>query len=1033
MKLKNKMTPLALIISGTVSLTACSSVNITKKTEKQPLPSPMQAKIITMNDNTSLKNIHQGNGSSISISNDRYIIGDKSLKWNWHKGSNIIIHDKINLLSDAEASSTWGRKATQVLSFWVYNEKAVDDYMIVDIGRGLTGSTKADAGFKVYMNFTGWRAVGVSLQDDIQGREVEGVGISDSGIGESGLMDTIAGGAKSDTDSIRFTSPSKVKKGTFYIDTVMLSIDDARYQWSDDQVKTRYTIPEIEFNLPKIIPKASSSEVIAANNIKKSLTDVFTSNQKLKGVTRFSNITDLNDAFLSLNIKRNSKGDLSGRHIITGKQKVIYQEDFLKKSDKELFSKYVYLNEYSNIMYSISQYWVESTNKEEKSHLADMYVLMTQHLLDQGFTDGSALVTSHHWGYSSRWWYISAMLMSDVLTSADLRQPVFNSLLWYSREFKANFDMVSGPESSNLDYFNTLSRQHLALIMLEPDINVRVTLLKKFSSYINIALSQTPPGGYDGLRPDGTAWRHEGNYPGYSFPAFNNAAQLVYMLDGTPFAIKAPGKLALKKSIKAAWIYSNPEVGLGLAGRHPFHSPSVMEITDAYKWLALSGDEKTGEKVDKELAGIYLQITGKSEYDSSSIFGEKISPLKLPTGYWSFNGGAFGIQRFNDKMITYKTYNSNVWSSEIYLKNNRYGRYQSHGGVQITPHKIQKEIGYVQEGWDWNRNPGTTTIHLPLEQLNSPIPHTLMLRGDQPFSGTSSLEQKFGMMAFKFKAPSLPTFDSSFSARKTAFSINNSIVMLGSNIKDSTTEWHTETTLFQHAINKNVEYLWVNGEKTTKFPYSATLGDGDWIIDGQGNGYLITSKVKVMVRRQRQVSANDETKKPTKGDFSVAWIDHGTAPSNADYEYQIILDATPEKMKHLSDNYKLHGSKTYNVIKKNSNFHIVKDIKTDVTGYTVFDGGVIDNDIIYEIPQPAIVMTRKFPDNKMVISGGTPDLNMGRYTKAKINPISVILNGKWKATTANKSITINSNTKNTTLTFNIYFGMPEEITLEEVK
>ena len=31
--------------------------------------------------------------------------------------------------------------------------------------------------------------------------------------------------------------------------------------------------------------------------------------------------------------------------------------------------------------------------------------------------------------------------------------------------------------------------------------------------------------------------------------------------------------------------------------------------------------------------------------------------------------------------------------------------------------------GYQQEGWDWNRMPGATTIHLPLKELDSPT-HT---------------------------------------------------------------------------------------------------------------------------------------------------------------------------------------------------------------------------------------------------------------------------------------------------------------------
>ncbi|TBL26999.1 hypothetical protein EYY80_40905, partial [Klebsiella oxytoca] len=82
---------------------------------------------------------------------------------------------------------------------------------------------------------------------------------------------------------------------------------------------------------------------------------------------------------------------------------------------------------------------------------------------------------------------------------------------------------------------------------------------------------------------------------------------------------------------------------------------------------------------DKQVASIYLEISGKSRNESPTIFGEEITPASLPQGFYAFNGGAFGIHRWQDKMVKLKAYNTNVWSSEIYNKDNRYGRYQSHG------------------------------------------------------------------------------------------------------------------------------------------------------------------------------------------------------------------------------------------------------------------------------------------------------------------------------------------------------------------
>lgn len=57
-------------------------------------------------------------------------------------------------------------------------------------------------------------------------------------------------------------------------------------------------------------------------------------------------------------------------------------------------------------------------------------------------------------------------------------------------------------------------------------------------------------------------------------------------------------------------------------------------------------------------------------------------------------------------MVTLKGFNTNVWGSEIYTKDNRYGRYQSYGSIQIMGYPSRKASGYVEEGWDWNRASG---------------------------------------------------------------------------------------------------------------------------------------------------------------------------------------------------------------------------------------------------------------------------------------------------------------------------------------
>lgn len=70
--------------------------------------------------------------------------------------------------------------------------------------------------FPVNLNFTGWRAVGVSLNHDFN------------------LNGTGSYAATTDFQQLRFQAPKGMTSGKVIIDRIMVSVDDNRYQWSDD-------------------------------------------------------------------------------------------------------------------------------------------------------------------------------------------------------------------------------------------------------------------------------------------------------------------------------------------------------------------------------------------------------------------------------------------------------------------------------------------------------------------------------------------------------------------------------------------------------------------------------------------------------------------------------------------------------------------------------------------------------------------------------------------------------------------------------
>jgi len=936
------------------------------------------------------------------LSSLRAIHGTQSLLWQWQQGQTLTINHQFDRLTDSKATSAYGRSATQVLSFWLYNPTAIDTTLTLELA---DSNQQQPSSLDINLDFTGWRAVGVSLNQDLQPA------------------------VTSNLATLTFRAPNipNITSGSLYIDRVMLSVDDSRYQWSDDQVTTRHALPEIDFGLSEQLSAPTLSELNDAEQIKQNLIAEFGGNP--------GSLSSLEDRFNQFAITKNMDGVISGRHILTDKQQVIYQPAHLSPEDKVLFEQYVILGDsdskgggtankltgYAQLMLDISKAYHQPEFSADRARLIEMYILMTEHLLDQGFSDGSALVTTHHWGYSSRWWYISALMMADELANKQLLQPTYQALLWFSREFKDSFDMALNSASSNLDYFNTLSRQHLALLLLNPNDSERIALLHKFASFFSGAISQTPPGTNDGFRSDGTAWRHNGHYPGYAFSAFENAAHVAYLLKRTRFSLDNKALDKLKTVMVAGWYYTNPYVPLALSGRHPFTNLSVKRYSDGMRWLANSYPS-----TDEELAAIYLQVTKSSEQQSKTLFGKVIKPASLPEGSRSFNGGAFAIHRSGNRMAVIKGYNQDVWSSEIYTNDNRYGRYQSHGSVHVIPYGDPTQFGYRQDGWDWNRNPGTTTINLDYDQLESPKTATLTLRSDEGISGATSLMDKYSLFTFKHKAPqNLSNFESTFTAQKQVLASKDKLFLTGNGISNADGNNRTETTLFQLAINNQSQGVWINGRQYTQVNYSTTLTSGDWLIDDNGVGYYLINAPQVNVYRGDQVSRHNKTKKVTSGQFSSAWIDHGLAPNNAEYSYVIIMKTSPAEMADFAR--KMKETPQFASLETSANGQLLHDSESSLYGYSSFSRKSFTQGPVRSISTSALVLAQ-LDRKELDLSITSPELKI-QYNDQPTVPvtISVEVAGEWDIGNA----TYSHQNGNTVITVESLFGQAVSLKLTQ--
>lgn len=384
-------------------------------------------------------------------------------------------------------------------------------------------------------------------------------------------------------------------------------------------------------------------------------------------------------------------------------------------------------------------------------------------------------------------------------------------------------------------------------------------------------------------------------------------------------------------------------------------------------------------------------------------------------------------------MVTLKGYTTDVWGSEIYRKDNRYGRYQSYGSVQIMGYPSRLASGYDENGWDWNRLPGTTTIHLPFELLDSPLPGTTMAHSKENFSGSSSLEGKNGMFVTKLMERELKNFTPDFMARKSVFCFENRMICLGTGIHNSNNEYPTETTLFQSTFQKGKSTILVNGEEEKEIGFKKKLsGTTEKLLsikDGYNNHYFVKDG-NVQIQITEQESRHEKTRAVTQGTFASAWIEHGKAPKNGTYEYLVWIQPTEQELKEHE------ALQTYEVLQRNDSAHIVHDRLTDITAYAVFETYRSQRDSLLNlIPAETMVMYRRDKAN-IIMSVCDPNLNIEEKAYTTKTPSRVLkkrleLKGKWKISIPNEKVILTADGENTILTVHCQHGQPVEFGLQQ--
>ncbi|MDH7461697.1 Ig-like domain-containing protein [Chitinophagaceae bacterium 26-R-25] len=659
--------------------------------------------------------------------------------------------------------------------------------------------------------------------------------------------------------------------------------------------------------------------------------------------------------------------------------------------------------------------------------------------------------------YNYRYYALYAVFLNNYLPD-NVKELFGNTLSTETNSFQYLFDpnydfntTQNGAISTDITYLD------IAILLPYADWfqtnDEKVRFLKTVKRFIDRFLIYTY-GTADGLKKDGLSYHHNNSYDSYMY-AFGSVALALKSLEGTGFQIDQPTYLRFRDAVYAQTMYAN-DAGmkpLAMAGRSPQSKGSSL-VSSTLSSLAITGGKILGlGGADPILAGIYNR-----KYGVDSLFNNStVTPFE--EGYIQFNYGNLGVYRKNNWIASMKGQSNQLWGSEIYSTQNRYGRYQSYGAMEIIYQgNSTTGNGFSDIGWDWNYNPGTTTIVLPWDKLQAEK-ERMDEYNTYGFAGSLALGQankdvlsntigQSGLFAMKFKertdlgfgavyGPN--THDSSFEFTKTCFAIGNYIICLGSGIKNTDAADSTVTTLFQRLNNNSTDII-VNGDVNSSQSQASFSGSSpNWIIDNYNTGYFISPNSGTLkIRNTTQTTPYQSQVFPSAGtiasnssnDYHLAYLDHGSTPTNSSYEFVCIPSANASTMTAFAQQMLSDSSKPYIVHQNNTSQQIIEHKASGTWAYalpaandSIKDGLVRSNDT------PCLVMYQGLNANatEIVLSVSNPDMGASPST---LKTISLTLNGKWKFSQTNVNASIVSATAaSTTIQFTTSDGFPVEVKL----
>ena len=975
--------------------------------------------------------------SQLSISDVHYKDGTHSMEWVFEPGGVLELKKDLKF----EKKDPTGKDLyLSAFIVWVYNEEPQDakiEFQFLKDGKKCTS-------FPFGINFKGWRAAWVCYERDMQGTPEEGM------------------------NELRIVAPQS--KGRLFIDHLITGTKvDARQQTADLQVpfvnaatKNHWLVvykhsllqPDIE------LTPVSDQQKKEMKLLEKRFRDM--NYTKGKVTEKELNTIRKKYDFYQITYKN---GHVSGVPIYMVRASEAY-ERIIPNWDKDMLTKLgVEMKAYFDLMKRIAVAYNNSTDQPEvQKELRQKFMAMYDHITDQGVTYGSCWGNIHHYGYSVRGLYLAYFLMKDVLREEGRLLEAERTLRWYA----ITNEVYPKPQGNGIDMdsFNTQTTGRIASILMMEDTPEKLQYLKSFSRWIDYGCR--PALGLAGsFKADGGAFHHRNNYPAYAVGGLDGATNMIYLFNHTEWAVSPLAHETVRKVLLAMRFYCNKQhFPLSMSGRHPDGRGKLVPMH--YAMMAMAGTPDGNEAYDESMAAAYLRLISDIPADAqepdympkvSNAQERKIAKQLMkqgfraeedPEGNLALGYGCVSVQRRDNWSAVVRGHSRYLWAAEHYLGHNLFGRYLAHGSMQILTAAPGQTVtpatsGWKQEGFDWNRIPGATYIHLPLDLLKAKVMNVdtfsgmeEMLYSDEAFAGGLSQQQENGN--FGMKLHEHDKYNGTHRVRKSYHFIGGTIVCLGTDIENDNADYPTETTIFQLAVNDAAgQEYWKNYQ-----------GNGNVWMDHLNTGYYVPVKAS-FEKNFPQRSRLQNSGKDTKGDWVSLVVNHGKAPKGGSYEYAVLPQTDAATMKAFA---KKPG---YKVLKQDRDAHIVQVPAEGICSYVLFETpqATLPGGLLQRTDTACLVMVQKEASDKYLLTVAQPDLALYRgdsdealdengkriersiYSRPWINnesgeiPVTVTLKGRWTVEETPYCKLVSADKKQTVLRFTCKDGASFEVELKK--